>query len=211
MTGRREVTESVAAVGVAEHSGWAELVSIAPRGGAIAVIDRRRVELIDAGLPNQPYHHEALDLTPDDAQALVDRVRRSVDACCRRALEKLRADLAPDRLVALAIREPPGPPIPGQVAEVLRSYRTTCSADGEMYRQTLCDAAAGLGIEVVRHRKGKELESAASALRVDEPRVRKRIAELGGALGPPWRDEHRRATAAAIAALARHAALGLGR
>jgi hypothetical protein len=211
MTGRRRITEAVAAVGVAEHSGCAELVAIAPRAGAIAVIDRRRVELIDAGLPNQPYHHEALELPPHEAQALVDRVRRSVDVCCRRALEQLRADLAPDRLVALAIREPPGPPIPSSVAEVLESYRVTCMADGEMYRQTLCDKAAALGIEVIRHRKGAEHERAASALRVSAARVQKRIAELGSALGPPWRDEHRRATAAAIAALARHVVLELGR
>ncbi len=211
MAGRRRVTEAVAAVGVAEHSGWAELVSIAPRDGAIAVIDRRRVELIDAGLPNQPYHHETLRLPAHEAQALVDRVRRSVDVCCRRALEQLGTALGPDRLVALAIREPPGPPIPATVAEVHQSYRATCTADGEMYRQTLCDAAATLGIEVVRHRKGTELESAASALQVSAARVQKRIAELGSALGPPWRDEHRRATAAAIAALARHAALELGR
>jgi hypothetical protein len=191
-----------AAVGVASHAGWAGLVSVALRGGVVTVIDRRRVETIDPGLPCQPYHHQATELPLVEAQALVDRVEASVAACSRRALAKLGTDLAPVRLVALAIREEPTE-IPETLAEVLGSYRAMCAADGEMYRRALRRAAVELGIQVALHRKGAELENAAKALQCTEARIQKRIAELGRELGPPWPADHRDATAAAIAALAR--------
>jgi len=38
-------------VSVAEHTGWAHLVCVAARGNVPAVIARRRVALIDQGLP----------------------------------------------------------------------------------------------------------------------------------------------------------------
>ena len=38
-------------VSVAEHTGWAHLVCVAARGNVPAVIARRRVALIDKGLP----------------------------------------------------------------------------------------------------------------------------------------------------------------
>ena len=191
----------IAAVGISAHSGWAVLVSVAQADGELTIIDRRRVELIDAGLPNQPYHHECTELPPDEAQALVDRVKASVWACSRRAFAQLVADLGTARLVALAIREEPDVAIPDTVAEVLRSYQATCTADGAMYRTALRAAAADLGLELVLHRKGSEIAHAASALGTTQGQAEKRIAALASKLGPPWRAEHRSATAAAIHAL----------
>ncbi len=199
-----------AAVGVASHAGWAGLVTVALRERSVAVIDRRRVQTIDPGLPCQPYHHEATELPLAEAQALVDRVEASVASCSRRALAQLCAHLAPVRLVALAIREEPTP-IPDALADVLASYRATCAADGEMYRRAFRAAAAELGIEVVQHHKGDELRNAARALQWSEARTQKRISELGRELGPPWPADHRDAAAAAIAALARHRPLELAR
>ena len=195
--------ERLAAVGVASHAGWAAFVSVGLRDASVAVIDRRRVETIDPGVPCQPYHHEATELPLPEAQTLVDRVEASVAACSRRALAKLHADLAPVRLVALAIRDEPIE-IPDALADVLASYRATCAADGEMYRRALREAAVDLGLEVALHRKGDELASAARALQRSETQVQKLLANLGRELGPPWREDQRQAAAAAMAALARH-------
>ena len=41
-------------VGVAHHLGWAVVVTAAHDG---RVVDRRRVELIEPGLPAAPVHH----------------------------------------------------------------------------------------------------------------------------------------------------------
>jgi hypothetical protein len=45
-------------VSVAEHAGWAHIVVVAARDSVPLVVERRRVALIGAGLPTQPYHHD---------------------------------------------------------------------------------------------------------------------------------------------------------
>ena len=67
-------------VSVAEHAGWAHLVCVATVGDVPAVIERRRVTLIDEGVPTQPYHHESIGMQEDEANALIARVRRSIAA-----------------------------------------------------------------------------------------------------------------------------------
>ena len=96
-------------LGIAHHYGWAVAVTASDDH---EVVDRRRIELIEPGLPPAPIHHEGgphelhrqgepLD---DDALAtLVAEVRASVvrttsaslDELCRRAGRTDRLDLAP--------------------------------------------------------------------------------------------------------------------
>jgi hypothetical protein len=59
-------------IGVSDHGGWAVLVTVTRAG---ALLDRRRVELVDEYLPAIPHHHEGQLLPPDEALALVERVR----------------------------------------------------------------------------------------------------------------------------------------
>jgi uncharacterized protein YraI len=54
-------------VSVADHTGWAHLVCVAARGNVPAVIIRRRVALIDQGLPTLPYEHETAAMREDEA------------------------------------------------------------------------------------------------------------------------------------------------
>ena len=42
-------------VGIAHHFGWAVVVTATPD---FEVVDRRRIELIEPGLPAAPIHHE---------------------------------------------------------------------------------------------------------------------------------------------------------
>ena len=56
------------------------------------VVDRRRVELIERGVPSQPYHHETLALGDDEAEQLLGKVRRSIAACTTLAFHRLAAD-----------------------------------------------------------------------------------------------------------------------
>ena len=66
-----------ACVGVADHCGWAVLVTVAGGG---ALLDRRRAELVDPALPKLPHHHECQALPVPEAVKLVERVSRSADA-----------------------------------------------------------------------------------------------------------------------------------
>ena len=62
-------------VGIAHHLGWA--VAVAASAGH-EVVDRRRIELIEPGMPAAPIEHEAKPLDDDDAARMVAEVRASV-------------------------------------------------------------------------------------------------------------------------------------
>lgn len=81
-----------AVVGISDHIGWAELVTVTLRRGTPVLLDRWRVALVDEGLASAPYHHESLELELAAARVPVERVRRSVDARARAALSSLRRD-----------------------------------------------------------------------------------------------------------------------
>ena len=193
-------------VSVADHTGWAHLVCVAARGRVPAVIERRRVTLIDPGLPTQPYEHDTMAMREDEAEELVARIQKSVSVCTIRALERLVGELAATAaVVALTIREPPFPSIPKSVAAVHASYQLRCSADGMMYQQAICRAAHRLKLAVHLCKRGEEAALAAEQLAVTADEVAAFVAGPGRPTGPPWTEEHRRAFAAGIAALAAHA------
>ena len=54
-------------VSVAAHTGWAHLVCVAAQGNVPAVIERRRVALIDQGLSTMPYEHDTTAMREDEA------------------------------------------------------------------------------------------------------------------------------------------------
>jgi hypothetical protein len=193
-------------ISVADHAGWAHVVCVAAPDHVPAVVERRRVTLIDAGLPTLPYHHESLGMREAEANALIARVRRSIADCTLRALRHVVADLAPAYdVVALAIREPPFADLPETVAPVRQSYQLQCAADGMMYQLALCRAARDLGLEVDLCRRGQETARAAARLEVGPDDIESFVSVTGRPPGPPWTQEHRRAFAAGIAALAARA------
>jgi hypothetical protein len=193
-------------VSVADHTGWAHLVCVAARGGVPAVIARRRVALIDQGLPTLPYEHDTAAMTEDEADAVIAKVRRSIAARTADALRRVVIELAPAHTaVALAIRKPPFDALPARVAAVRTSYRLRCAADGMLYQLAICRAARQLDLEVHLCRRGEEAARAAQQLGVTPAEIEAFVSRAGRPAGPPWTQEHRRAFAAGIAALAAHA------
>jgi hypothetical protein len=193
---------------VSEHAGWAHVLCVGVRDGLPAVMARRRVTLIDSGLPTQPYHHEATAMTDGDANALIARVRRSIAARSFDALQRVVSELAPaDRAVALAIRKPTFEDLPDTYAPVRESYRLQCAADGMMYQLAICHAARQLALDVRMCPRGEEASRAAHELGVTQGVIEAFVNRTGRPSGPPWAEEHRRAFAAGIAVLAAHAHL----
>src|SRR5713226_14973 len=152
-------------VSVAEHTGWAHLVCVAAHGNVPAVIKRRRVALIDQGLPTMPYEHDTTAMREDEANAVIARVRRSIAARTSEALRRVVIELAPAHTaVALAIREPPFDDLPATVASVRTSPRLLYAADGMLYQLAICHAARQLKLDVHMCRRGKEMARAAQQL-----------------------------------------------
>lgn len=199
------MTKTPCVLSVAEHAGWAHVVCVAPHGDMPAVVARRRLTLIDAGLPTQPYHHEAAAMTDASADALIARVRRSVVERTSHALRQIVEELEPAHaVVALAIRKSPFDELPATYAPVRESYRLFCAADGMMYRLAICRAARQQKLDVQECARGDETSQAAKALGVKGADVDTFVGRTGRPPGPPWTEEHRRAYAAGIAALAVH-------
>jgi hypothetical protein len=192
-------------VSVADHTGWAYVVCVAAHESVPAVVERRRITLIDPGLPTQPYEHDTSAMREDDANALIARVRRSAAARSLQALQRLIAELSPaHRVVALAIRKPPFDALPATVADARRSDRVRNSADGMIFQLALCHAARELGLDVHLCRRREEAARAAEQLGVSIEQIEEFVTDSGRPSGPPWTEEHRRAYAAGIAVLAGH-------
>lgn len=197
-----------AVVGVADHSGWAILVTVGAPDGQVRILDRRRSRLLDEGLPGQPFHHVAANLTLEEAEALVARVRASATKHAKSVMNAIRSDVTPDfDLTAMTVRKGPARPIPETVAGIIASHPAMHAADGELFRRAFCDAAEAIGIEARRHPRKTEYESAATALGLGGDDAGKWLDAIGKPLGPPWQKDHKNATAAALAVLGERAQL----
>ena len=193
-------------VSVADHTGWAHLVCVAARGNVPVVIARRRVALIDKGLPTMPYEHETAAMREEEANAVIARVRQSIAARTSDALRRVVIELAPAHTaVALAIREPAYETLPATVAAVRISHRLLCAADGMLYQLAICRAARQLNLDVQMCRRGQEAVRAAQQLGMTSAAIEDFVSRAGRPAGPPWTQEHRRAYAAGIAVLAARA------
>lgn len=186
-------------IGVAHHYGWAVVVTA---GDDHQVVDRRRIELIEPGLPVAPVHHEGgpweehrtgPPLTDDELRSLVADVRASVVRATSGALDEL-ASVLPAPVRSLSIRSWPTD-VPTDLA-TLRVAPWESRADSIMYLEAL--AAVGTERGWVVHRYEKDVEAQARAVLgdraddvLDGPRRR---------LGPPWTKDHRTALAATIVA-----------
>jgi len=194
-------------VGIAHHLGWA--VAVTASAGHV-VVDRRRIELIEPGIPSQPYHHETVRMPPNEAEALVARVRDSVMRTTLGGLSSLRDELLPKySIVAMTLRIPPMAYVPVTIAEAHASYPVMCRADGMMYHDAVCRAARDLDVGLELNERGGEVARAAERLGMAHEDVDRFLEAAGDSLGPPWRKEHRLAAAAALGALSMRTSVSL--
>jgi len=178
-------------IGVSDHGGWAVLVTVARDG---TLLDRRRIELVDEGLPKLPHHSEGQGLPLDEAVELVERVRASAERHAVAALEAVT--LAVPRIAGVALRR--CPPLPPSIAERIKDYRAQNVADWVMYRKALASAAEARGWPVHWYDAKGVLSAASQALRVDN--LDAHFLDVRRAIGPPWDKDHKLAMAAALLA-----------
>jgi hypothetical protein len=193
------------AFGLKAHSGWAALVALRedPRSGALAVADRRRLELVDpkdAAWARQPYH-AAAGLEPEDAEDVVRRATAAAHAHAEAALAGALGAFRAGGHEVVGCGVLLGAGLPGwSVAEILAVHMRMHKAEGELFRGALVAAAERAGLALMGIRE-KELEvRAAEALRLPPRERAARLEEAGRQAGPPWaRDQKEAALAAWIA------------
>ena len=176
-------------VGIADHFGWAVAVTASADH---AVVDRRRIELVEPGVTAAPIHYDSKGLDVAATEALVATVRASVVRASDAALDELAIAL-PAPVVSISLRAWP-PDFPDDIA-VQRRAPYEARADAIMYRRVLAELAHARGWDVRLYVANHVEGQAASVLgeRADQvlrgPRAR---------LGPPWARDHRIALAATI-------------
>src|SRR4029450_8687361 len=88
-------------LGIADHFGWAIAVTASADH---EVVDRRRIELIEPGLPAGPVHYQGKRLdVPPAAPALAAKVRASVVRATSAALDEIAAAV-PEPVVSISLR-----------------------------------------------------------------------------------------------------------
>ena len=179
-------------IGVSDHGGWAVLVTVASDG---TMLDRRRVELVDEGLPKIPHHSEGQGLPVDEAVALVERVEASAKRHSKLVLGAVAATVH-GRIVGVALRQ--CPELPPTVAERIKDYTAQNVADWVMYRKALAAAAEARGWTVHWYEAKKVFDAAREALGIAD--IDAHFVKLRKAIGPPWNKDHKLAMAAAIVA-----------
>jgi hypothetical protein len=178
-------------LGIADHLGWAIAVTATSDH---EVADRRRIELIEPGMPPAPVEHEAQRLSAAAATALVAQVRASVERAASAALDELASAL-PAPVVSISLRAWP-PDFPEDIA-VQRRAPYQARADAIMYRQALAELAGARGWDVHLY-DATAVES--QAVRMLGQRADQILHGPRAALGPPWAKDHRLALAATIVA-----------
>jgi hypothetical protein len=187
---RREILDDVR-VGIAHHLGWAVAVTASAQH---EVVDRRRIELIETGVPSAPIEHDAKMLDDDGAARMVAEVRASAFRTTSVSLDHLAASL-PEPIISVSLRFWPLD-FPEEVA-VQRRPPYDSRADSVMYCQVLAECADQRGWSVHLF-DAKDVEAQAARIlgeRADAvlygPRTR---------LGPPWTKDHRIALASTVVA-----------
>jgi hypothetical protein len=176
-------------LGIADHLGWAVAITAS---SDYEVADRRRIALIEPGMPAAPIEGCRLDLAA--TVELVAQVRASVVRVASAALDELATAL-PQPIDSMSLRAWPLD-FPEDVT-IQRRAPYDARADGVMYRQVLAELAHARDWEVHLYNAKDVVGQAVRMLadRADEilhgPRV---------TMGPPWTKDHRMALAATIVA-----------
>jgi hypothetical protein len=179
-------------LGIAHHFGWAVAVTASPDHG---VVDRRRIELIEPGMPAAPIHRREGKLLDDAATAaLVAKVRASAVRATSASLRQLAAAL-PEPIVSMSLRAWPLD-FPTDIA-LQRRAPYESRADSIMYRQVLAELARALGWAVHLYDATDVEDQAANVL---GERANDVLRGPRATLGSPWTKDHRMALAATIMA-----------
>jgi hypothetical protein len=178
-------------VGIADHLGWAVAVTAS---SVHEVADRRRIELVEAGIRPMPIHHESKYLDTGATVKLVAEVRESARRATAAALDELAGTL-PGPVLSISLRAWPLD-FPTDI-DVQRRVPFETRADAIMYRQVLAELAHDRGWQIHLY-NARDVEGQAAARLGD--RANDILHGPRAVLGPPWTKDHRIALAAAIMA-----------
>lgn len=189
-----------AAVGLRVKTARAVAVIVTGSVEAPHVVAREVLQLWDPEVPDsrQPYH-AALGLPEPKATEVVRRARAAVEAASARAAQRLGETLeqAGYRLcgVGLVVGSDRDP------TKLGNPHVRAHAREGRLYADVLGEAMAGLGAPHLVLVEREAWKEAGTRLGRPAETLKRAVAELGRALGPPWRADEKSAAVAAWVAL----------
>src|SRR5579872_5529940 len=124
--------DSLAAIGLGLHSGWASAVLVAQdSAGTPGLMVRRRIVLCEKPEAKQPYH-AAENMELSEAEAFIEKCRAQAVALATRALEQLREEAAARELAGIGLAASPARELP-PLARLLHSHALIHAAEGVFY------------------------------------------------------------------------------
>jgi hypothetical protein len=187
------------AMGFRVHSGWVALVAL---GGPVlspTVVRRERLGIAESRIPGslQPYH-AAKQMAVSDAEAFIGKCARAADSLARSALQTTIAGLAADRFTVSGCSLLTGAGRPASSLEsILASHAMIHTAEGELFRNSVKSACEACGLPLSCIRERDLFPKAESLLRLTSGELKRRISDLGAAIGPPWRADQKLSALAA--------------
>jgi hypothetical protein len=170
------------------------MVAVAGTMDAPRVLERRRMVIADPEIPGsrQPYHAAAGLPFPEAELAVQEAIESSRGLALEAMTAAVRALRAQGHAVdGCGVVLGSGKALPG-LERILAAHPLIHTAEGAMFREVLVWAAKECDLPVTGVRE-KELD----ATRLE------RIGSLGKLIGPPWTQDQKYATVAALMALAR--------
>jgi hypothetical protein len=164
------------------------------------VLDRRRIELSDPSVPKttQPYH-SAFGTAQTDASA-VERLTRIISRCAHQSVARLVRDYR-----AMGYRPTRIGIVVGSTVDpnsIANQHIRAHAQEGRLFRTVVETAATRHGIRSVVMLERDLYAVAARKLGGSPRRIQDAAAELGRAVGRPWRTEEKAAAVAAWLVLA---------
>jgi hypothetical protein len=183
-----------AAAGFTVKSGWACAVLIGGTPARPRLVDSRRVEISDPGIPDakQPYH--AGFGTARDAGDELKRLVSSVKSYGRKSVAALIREYQRSGSVATA------GVVVGSLIDpttIGNDHIRIHAMEGQLFREVLIDGAERGGVTCSVWRERDLYAAAVKQLKIAESVLKKRLTALGEAADDGWRAEHKAAALAA--------------
>ena len=193
----RRSPEDIAALGFSPHTGWAAAVAVTPEW---EIIERRRI-VYEPEAARFIYHHAA-EIPRDEAAAVIATARAQATNKAQEQIRALISALSRKGKPVFDVCAPGGNVrLPTSLPDILSVHARIHAAEGVFYRDVLADGCAQNGLAVRRVPERDLWAVASKALACHEDKLRERLAKLGKQLGPPWGEDQKRATLAALIAL----------
>jgi biotin operon repressor len=194
---------SCAALGFRAHSGWAATVALRGPASSPHVFARRRIELVEPGVPKQPYH-TAEGLPFPSAEKMVTQSVAVATRLAREAVQALVAELRQRGCehITCGVLQASGRSLPG-LEQILSSHALIHTAEGELFRNAVASACEDQGLPVSRVKERELLADAGKQLGMSAEEVQRQVADMGRPLGAPWGQDQKYAALIAWMALAK--------